>query len=124
MKTQDIIRQDMQQHGIGNMAEKFLQGLAVGLQKKELGILRESETVVIFKSSGDHALEFHVYTADSPIALTRAFKKFYAYAKNGGVEFLESKTDNINIVKLAQSAGIPVKAYKLGSGYQVEIEVQ
>jgi len=27
-------------------------------------------------------------------------------------------------VKLAQSAGIPVKAYKLGYGYQVEIEAQ
>lgn len=124
MRTQDIIRQDMQRHGMGEMAEKFLQGLAAGLKDKSLGILREGETVVVFQASDDNALEFHLYTFDQPLALARALKKFYDYAKNAGVEMLESKTDNLNIVKLAQSAGIPAQAYKLGPIYQVEIEVQ
>ena len=124
MRTQDIIRQDMQRHGMGDMAEKFLQGLAAGLKDKSLGILREGETVVVFQASDDNALEFHIYTFDSPLALSRALKKFYEYAKNAEVSLLESKTDNIDIVKLAQSVGIPAKAYKLGPVYQVEIEVQ
>jgi len=124
MRTQDIIRQDMQRHGMGDMAEKFLQGLAAGLKDKSLGILREGETVVVFQATDENALEFHIYTFDAPLALARALKKFYDYVKAAGVKFLESKTDNIDIVKLAQSAGIPVQAYKLGPVYQVEIEVQ
>lgn len=124
MRTQDIIRQDMQKNGMGDIAEKFLRGLAVGLQNKSLGILREGETVVVFRASDENALEFDLYTVDAPLALAKALKKFYEYAKNAGVELLESNADNLEIAKLGKAAGIPMQMYKIGNTYKLEIEVQ
>jgi hypothetical protein len=124
MRTQDIIRQDMQKNGMGEIAEQFLRGLAVGLQNKALGILREGETVVIFRASDENVLEFDLYTVDAPLALARALKKFYEYAKNAGVKLLESNADNLEIAKLGKAAGIPMQMYKIGNTYKLEIEVQ
>ena len=124
MRTQDIIRQDMQKNGMGEIAEQFLRGLAVGLQNKALGILREGETVVIFRASDENALEFDLYTVDEPLALAKALKKFYEYAKNAGVKLLESNADNLEIAKLGKAAGIPMQMYKIGNTYKLEIEVQ
>ena len=124
MRTQDIIRQDMQKNGMGEIAEQFLRGLAVGLQNKALGILREGETVVIFRAADENVLEFDLYTVDAPLALARALKKFYEYAKNAGVKLLESNADNLEIAKLGKAAGIPMQMYKIGNTYKLEIEVQ
>jgi len=124
MQATDIIRQSMEREGQGEIIDKFLVGLANGIKEKSLGLLKENDTVLIFKSVDEKTLEVHVLSADSPPQMKDALAKFYQHFKSAGIEQLESYTQTPAMIRILQQAGIPVQFEKQGSRYKIEVEVR
>jgi len=124
MQATDIIRQSMEREGQGEIIDRFLVGLANGIKEKSLGLLKENDTVLIFKSVDEKTLEVHVLSADSPPQMKDALAKFYQHFKSAGIEQLESYTQTPAMIRILQQAGIPVQFEKQGSRYKIEVEVR
>ena len=114
----------MEREGQGEIIDRFLVGLAKGIKEKSLGLLKENDTVLIFKSVDEKTLEVHVLSADSPPQMKDALAKFYQHFKSAGIEYAESSTKTPAMIRIAQQAGIPIQAHKIGDHYKIEIEVQ
>ena len=114
----------MEREGQGEIIDRFLVGLANGIKEKSLGLLKENDTVLIFKSVDEKTLEVHVLSADSPPQMKDALAKFYQHFKSAGIERLESYTQTPAMIRILQQAGIPVQFEKQGSRYKIEVEVR
>lgn len=124
MQATDIIRQSMEKEGLGEKVNGFLNNLAAGIKEKSIGLLQENDTVLLFRGSGDKTVEFHILTADAPPQMKDALAKFYQHFKSAGIEYAESSTKTPAMIRIAQQAGIPIQAHKIGDHYKIEIEVQ
>ena len=125
MNTSEIIKSTCRSWGYDEQkANAFVIALSDFVKSGEVTLMRESETVIIFKYLDEESVEFHIFTVDQPMALANAMSKMYEAFKSSNIKYGESTTDNPAIIKLAQRVGIPIQAHKLGDRYQVEIEVQ
>lgn len=110
MSVQDIIKHDLEQSGSDIPFEKVYYALYQMIQSGRTRIMRSGNTLFAYNILEPGVAEFHVINADAPKNLLKNVKEFYEAMKKANFKRGISTTENPQIVKLAQTAGIPITA--------------
>lgn len=107
MTPTQIIRADAAQRGMN--PDILLKSLRQHLQTKVAVMLKKNNSVLILKELGDHTMELHLFTEDSPLTLARSIKYFVDKIKASDIEAVYGKADNPEIVEMLRRLGVPVE---------------
>jgi len=84
------------------------------LKTPQFRIMRSGNTLLFYKIvTPKDTVEFDILTADSPKELLNSLKDLMEAMKKAGFKRGIAKTENTNLVNIANSAGIPVQV-KMG----------
>ena len=110
MKPSEIIIQDSEKRNLDPKVVLF--GVNYIIKKGGL-ILSQDKSVLVLQRISKKAFDFHLFTIDSPIGLSKSLLMFLSQMQNKGINELYGKADNqeiIGLIKhLATSKGVEVK---------------
>lgn len=124
LTTSDIIRQDLERGGFTKEEEKFLAGLQSLVKQKQAIILRYGKTVFVGLKKDEGTLEVHMYTVDTPRAVSSAIQQGIKDIPQAGVNKLIGETDNFKLISMMQSMKLPVEVDKKGKMFAWTLELK
>ena len=110
MSVQDIIKADLDREGKADNFPKVYQALANMLATNKTRMMRAGNTLFPYTMIQPGVVEFHVINGDSPKNLGKNLKEFYDAMLKANFKMGVSTTENPQILKLAESVGIPVES--------------
>jgi predicted rRNA methylase YqxC with S4 and FtsJ domains len=123
----DILRNDAKQRGVDfNNLHAMLKS---DIKRGKTRIMRSGNTLLIYDIVQPSVAELHISTMDSPEKLVVAVKDLFEAMKKSGYKKGVSVTDNSQIARVLNAAGIPVAVQQLPgkdgkAEYQLTIQVQ
>jgi hypothetical protein len=104
-----IQRSAKQEMGGKGDVNQVLNGLAALIKKKVVQLIHIGNTVFMIMPKSGGAVEFHVFTVESPQELTQRFQAGAKVLKQMGFKQAFSYSESPAFVKMAQQSGLPVK---------------
>jgi predicted double-glycine peptidase len=123
----DILRNDAKQRGVNfNNLHAMLKS---DIKRGKTRIMRSGNTLLIYDIVQPGSAELHISTMDSPEKLVVAVKDLFEAMKKSGYKKGVAVTDNSQIARVLNVAGIPVAVQQLPgkdgkAEYQLTIQVQ
>jgi len=123
----DILRQDVEQTG-GDF-DSVYETLSEGIESGKMRIMRSGNTLFIYTILQPGIAEVHLSTMDEPNKLVKSVKDFYQAMKVANFKTLVSTTDNSQIARVLNAAGLPLRVQQIPGAqgqaeYQLTIEVK
>ena len=107
MKATEIIAANARKKG--QDPKYVLKKINMALASKKAFLLKQNDSVLLCVYIGPHAIETHIYTEDSPLALLHALKVFIAKIKNSHIDVVYGNANNPGIIKLLKTTGLEVE---------------
>ena len=118
LSTQQIVKESLRRSGEEDQFGDIYGRMQSALQSPQFRIMRSGNTLLFYKIvKPKDTVEFDIMTADSPRELPNSLKDLMEAMKKAGFKRGIAKTENTNLVNLANSAGIPVQV-KIGERMQ------
>jgi phosphotransferase system IIA component len=107
MKPSEIITADCQKRGIP--LAPVAHGINHLLQTKKAIMLQSGDSLAVLRHLGNHTVEIHFFTADSPISMVSSIADLFKKIKQSSIKKVYGKADNPQIIKLMKKAGVNTK---------------
>ena len=72
-------------------------------------MLQSGNSLAVLTHLGNHNVEIHFFTADSPISMVSSITDLFKKIKDSEIKKVYGKADNPQIIKLMSKAGVDTK---------------
>lgn len=107
MTPSEIITADCQKHNVD--AQKVLNYVAALIKTKKAYLLQNSNSVLLVVMLSNKDAELHLFTADQPVSLIKAVRKFIGQIKTTKLDRVYGKSDDPQVHAMLQHAGVDVE---------------
>lgn len=107
MTPSEIITADCQQHGVD--AQKVLAFIASKIHERKGSLMSAGNSILVLINIGDHAVELHLFTQDSPMQLMKNLPHFIEVIRKTPIKRVYGKADNPGIVQMLTRLGVDVE---------------
>jgi len=104
MTPSEIITKDSEKRGLN--PNVVLRGVKQLLDHKAAILLQENDSVALLRNLGDHRVEVHFFTADSPITMASSIAGLFSKIQDSDIKAVYGEADNPQIIKLMRTAGV------------------
>lgn len=104
MKPSEIITADSQKRGLN--ADNVLRGVKQLIDHKAAILLQENDSVALLRNLGDHRVEIHFFTADSPVTMASSIAGLFSKIQDSDIKAVYGEADNPQIIRLMRSVGV------------------
>ena len=123
MTPKEILEIDVQQ----NQPDYMTVPKAIGFINKMLSqgskMVRQGDTLILFKNIGNSTAEFHSFSADKPTEYLKNMKKFSEMLKKMGFEFATTEYENPKLYKVFKICGFDATIEKTDNGYKALVRL-
>lgn len=86
-------------------------------------LVREGNTVILFKKLDDKTVEFHSFSADKPNVYLSNMAKFAKMFKKIGFEYAVTQFQNPKQAGMFKAAGFDAEITQTNEGYEAKVEL-
>lgn len=86
-------------------------------------MVRQGNTLMLFRNVGDNTAEFHSFSADKPNEYLSNMAKFANMLKKMGFEYAVTQFQNPKLAGMFKAAGFDAAVEKTASGYTAKVSL-
>jgi hypothetical protein len=86
-------------------------------------LIREGNTLMLFRKLDDDSVEFHSFSADKPTVYLSNMAKFAAMLKKMGFEYAVTQFQNPKQAGMFKAAGFEAEINKTSEGYEAKVRL-
>ena len=106
MTPTEIITADAQRNGVD--PRLVLGSIKPDLVSKKATLIQSGDSVLVVKMISKGIAELHLFTVEPIRTLIESIKEFISQIKQSGIKTVYGNADNEMILKILESAGVPV----------------
>lgn len=112
MTPSQIITADAERNGVD--PRRVLSYVAKIVQSGQGTVTQAGNSILLITSIGDGAVELHLYTVDTPLALAKNLRHFIDVIKQSKARRVYGKSDNQGILEMLRRLGVNVEESDMG----------
>lgn len=107
MTPTEIITKDAEAHRID--PKKVLAVIAQQIKTNASILLHKNDSVLVIRTIAPSAVDLHLFTQDTPVALARSIAYFAQKIKKSDIQVMYGQADNPEILRFVQAFGFRVQ---------------
>ena len=119
--SEDIIREYFKTRQPNVNVDVVLQVISDLVKRPDFRLFRAGDTMFLIRNYGSGKIEFHMANVEPPVKLVKNAKEFYEAMKKAGFKEAVTKTDNYDMIRIAEMAGIPSQVSNNGRYYTMNV---
>lgn len=123
MTPEEILEIDLERNQPDYMTFQKSIGFINKTIKEGGKILRQGDTLMLFKNIGDNAVMFHSFSADTPTNYLKNMVLFAGMLKKMGFERAITTYTNPRLSSLFKAAGFDADIVQTPDGYEAEVRL-
>jgi len=123
MTTQEIVEHSSKKFYPNRDWKQIYMWLHQAIASNEYRMLREHNTLFLFKKNGNVAEHCYMFSADDAKTIVKAFERGAKIFKLSGFNKIETDVLDPNVIRLARYARLPVKSEVRDGVHHVEVDL-
>lgn len=123
MTPQEILKVDLERNQPDYMTFQKVMGFINKTISQGGKLVRQGDTLMLFRNIGNNTVEFHSFSADTPNEYLKNMGKFANMLKKMGFETAVTQYQNPKLSGMFKAAGFDASIQKTESGYQAEVRL-
>lgn len=107
MQPSEIIKKDAERNGYD--AQGVINTVGMMLKNKVATLMQSGNTLLVLRKLDNGGAELHLFTADSPLAMSKALKHFIGIIRRTQLNRVYGKVDNQEVLQLLKRLGVDVQ---------------
>ena len=123
MTPKEILEIDLERNQPDYMTLPKVIGFINKMTSQGAKMVRQGDTLMLFRNVGDSTAEFHSFSADKPNDYLKNMGKFANMLKQMGFEAAVTQYQNPKLSGMFKAAGFDASIQKTPNGYQAEVRL-